>query len=67
MTARFGILREYRFTWPAVDAALLAGVLRGLMLLLIVVGVGWLVSGVVSRHAQPPIPELGNRKSGIGS
>jgi hypothetical protein len=67
MTARFGILREYRFTWPAVDAALLAGVLRGLMLLLIVVGVGWLVSGVVSRLAQPPIPELGNRKSGIGS
>lgn len=67
MTARYAVLREYRITWPALDSATLAGVLRGLMLLLIVVGIGWLVSGALSRLARPRVPGLGNRESGIGS
>jgi hypothetical protein len=64
MTARFAVLREYRISWPALDATTLAGVLRGLMLLLIVIGVGWLVSGVFSRLAQPS--GIRKRESGIG-
>ena len=67
MTARFAVLREYRFTWPAMDASLLAGTLRGLMLLLIVLGVVWALSGVLSRLARPMNPGIRNRESGIGS
>ena len=52
MTARFAILREYRFVMPALDATFLAGLLRGLMLLLIVLGVAWALSGVLSRLAR---------------
>jgi hypothetical protein len=64
MTARFAVLREYRFVWPAFDASLIAGVLRGLMLLLIVLGVAWALSGVLSRLAGSGIRK---RESGISS
>jgi hypothetical protein len=53
MTARFAVLREYRLTRPAMDAVLLAGLLRWLMLLLIVLGVAWALSGALSRLARP--------------
>jgi len=53
MTARFAVLREYRMAWPAMDAGLLAGLLRWLMLLLIVLGVGWALSGALARLAGP--------------
>ncbi|HEX9562370.1 MAG TPA: HupE/UreJ family protein [Gemmatimonadaceae bacterium] len=53
MTARAGELRQYRMTFPSLDVASLAGALRWLMLLLIVVGVGWLLSGTLSRLARP--------------
>jgi hypothetical protein len=59
MTARFGVLREYRLTRPAMDALLLAGVLRWLMLLLIVLGVAWALSGTLSRLARPAERRLG--------
>ncbi len=62
MSARFAVLREYEMKWPTFE---IASVLRGLMLLLIVIGVGWLVSGVLTRLTQPP--GLGNRESGISS
>ena len=65
MTSRFSVLREYRFVWPALDASLLVGVLRGLMLLLIVLGAGWAVSGVLSRLARPAPSGIGNQESGI--
>jgi hypothetical protein len=67
MTSRFAVLREYRFVWPPLDASLLAGVLRGLMLLLIVLGAGWALSGFLSRLARPAQPAVGNRESGISS
>jgi len=53
MTARFAVLREYDLTRPAMDGAMLAGLLRWLMLLLIVLGVAWALSGVLSRLARP--------------
>jgi hypothetical protein len=64
MSARFTVLRAYEIRWPALDAALFAGVLRGLMLLLIVIGVGWLFSGVLTRLTSPA--RIG-RGSGIRS
>lgn len=54
MTERFGILREYRFSWPTVDVGLAAALLRGLMLLLVIIGVLWLVATLVARLARDP-------------
>ena len=62
MTARFATLREYRFVMPALDATFLAGVLRGLMLLLIVLGAAWALSTVLSRLAR----SAGSRKQEAG-
>ncbi len=52
MTDRFGILREYSFSWPTVDVGLAAAVLRGLMLLLVIIGALWLVAALVARLAR---------------
>lgn len=49
MTDRAATLRQYQFKWPAFDRVLLIGAMRGLMLLLIVVGVGWVLHGVYRR------------------
>ena len=65
MAGRFAVLREYRFVWPALDATLLAGLLRGLTLLLIVLGLAWALSGALSRLARSGPPGIRNRKSGI--
>lgn len=51
MTERWEILRQFRFQWPALNAALLASVLFWLMLLAICAGVIWLVSAVL-RHRE---------------
>ena len=53
MTTRAADLRQFRVALPALDAATLAAVLRWLILLLIVVGVGWLLSGTLARLARP--------------
>jgi hypothetical protein len=47
MNERFGVLRQFRFEWPVIDAAFLAGALRWLMLLVIAAGLYWLVFGVL--------------------
>jgi hypothetical protein len=67
MTARFAVLREYRLTRPVVDASTVAGLLRWLMLLLIVLGAGWLLSGAWSRLARTAPPGIGKREPGIGT
>lgn len=53
MTARGSELMQYQFTRPVVDASLAAAVLRWLMLLLIVLGAGWLLSNTLARLARP--------------
>jgi hypothetical protein len=53
MTERASTLRQYRFQWPALDTVLLADVMRALMLLLIVLGTGWLMLGLARRLAEP--------------
>jgi hypothetical protein len=52
MIERAGVLRQFRWQWPVLSAALLAGVLRWLMLLVIVAGLLWLASAVVRQRAE---------------
>jgi hypothetical protein len=54
MLDRGAVLSEYRFQMPALDAALLASGMRALMLLLIVVGAGWVVLELRRRLFRQP-------------
>jgi hypothetical protein len=56
MTERAGTLKDYEFEWPALDAAFLGSSMRALLLLLIVLGAGWLMLGLARRltPAGPP-------------
>lgn len=47
MGERWALLRQFRFEWPAIDAAFLAGTLRWLMLVVLAAGFYWLVFGVM--------------------
>jgi hypothetical protein len=49
MLERGDRLRQFRFEWPTLNAALLASAVRWLMLILIVVAAAWLIFGLV-RH-----------------
>ena len=44
-------LSQFPFEWPALSAALLAGAMRGLMVLLTLGGLVWLVLGVLRQRA----------------
>jgi hypothetical protein len=78
MLDRGTALRQYRFEWPVLDLVFLADAMRALMLLLIVVGAGWLMWAVVRRLVGPaaaagagisggsaPVPQ-GPRSQGSG-
>jgi hypothetical protein len=52
MIERWEILRQFRFEWPALNAALLANVLFWLMLLAIFAGLIWLVFTVLRHRAE---------------
>lgn len=54
LTERTAVLRQYRFEWPVVDAALLAIAMRWMMLIVIVAALAWLVFGVFRRPAARP-------------
>ncbi|HVT40962.1 MAG TPA: HupE/UreJ family protein [Gemmatimonadaceae bacterium] len=49
MLDRLGVLRQYRFQWPASSLLLLAGAMRALILVLIVAGALWLMFGLYGR------------------
>ena len=51
MIDRAAVLRQYHFSWPTFDAVLAASLMRALMLLLIVVGLGWFLSTRLRRLA----------------
>jgi hypothetical protein len=53
MTERWDVLRRFTFEWPVVDAALLASVLRWLMLAVVAAGLYWLVFGVFQAGKRP--------------
>ncbi len=56
MVERFDRLRQFRFEWPEINAAFLAGALRWLMLLVIVAALWWLGSGVLRRFVTGSRP-----------
>jgi HupE / UreJ protein len=47
MTERWSMLRQFRFQWPVVDAAFLAGAVRWVMLLVVAAALYWLVFSVL--------------------
>lgn len=53
LSTRTAELRQYRFTWPAFDLALLAAAMRWLMLALILGAAVWLLFALYSRVARP--------------
>ena len=53
MVDRYGVLRQFEFQWPVVDATFVVGVLRALMLVVAAAGLLWLVFGVLRRPAAP--------------
>ena len=70
MSERAGVLRQYRFEWPVIDAAFLASVLRWAMLGVIAAALYWLVFGVLragrrgaADGEQLRIEELGIKNS----
>ena len=57
MTERLSILSQYSFTWPALDAVFVVGLMRALLLLAIAGLVAWALSGVLEKLAAlPPEP-----------
>jgi hypothetical protein len=49
MTDRASVLREYQWQWPVLDLALVATMMRGLMLVLVILGVAWGLYGLYGR------------------
>ena len=50
MTERWDRLRQFRFEWPAWNAALLASATRWLMAAVVFAGLIWLVKSLLGRH-----------------
>ena len=50
MLERWDRLRQFRFAWPAFNAAWLAAAMLWLMVILILAGVAWLAAGFVRRR-----------------
>jgi hypothetical protein len=47
MKERWDILRQFRFEWPAIDAAFWVATMRGLMLLVVAAGLYWLIFSIL--------------------
>jgi len=68
MLDRGAVLSQYHVQWPALDLALLASGMRGLMLALIVAGAGWamfeLYGRLVRRGGETPAASLASHADG---
>ena len=67
MLDRGSVLRQFRFAWPVVDAALLATVLRSLLFVVILAGILWLfqmASRWWTRRTAPAAMESMDRAAG---
>jgi hypothetical protein len=53
-TERWAALRQFRFQWPVVDAAFLAGAMRWMMLLVIAAALYWFVFSVMGAGKRRP-------------
>jgi hypothetical protein len=59
MTERFNVLRQFRFEWPAFDAAFWAAAMRWGMLVVIGIALYWIVFGVLRTGS--------GRETGLGT
>jgi hypothetical protein len=50
MLERWAVLRQYSFTWPALDASLMIALIRGTTIALILVGVVWGLYAVFGKY-----------------
>jgi hypothetical protein len=64
MTERAGQLRQ--FTWPALDAALLAAAMRWLMVMLILAGLAWLANLALRRRTEHSEKRIITVTEGLG-
>jgi len=56
MTERYGVLRQFRFQWPAIDALFWVSVMRWAMLVVAGAALYWLVFGVFKPSAKRRAP-----------
>ena len=52
MMDRADQLRQFRFEWPIIDAAMLAGALRVLMVIVLLIGLGWATRAMLRDRAE---------------
>lgn len=57
MTERGSALRQYRYQWPALDAAFALGAMRVALVAVVLVGIGWVLRIIVGRWAQSEMRE----------
>jgi hypothetical protein len=55
LTERADVLRQFRFSWPALDAAFIASAMRWMMLVVVAAGLYWLVFGVIGVKKKDAI------------
>jgi len=59
MTGTYAVLRQFRFEWPAIDAAFLASAMRWAMLAVVAVALYWLVFSVLrAAPADEPADDV---------
>jgi hypothetical protein len=63
MTERWDRLRQFRFQWPALSAALLASAMRWMMLIVILAGLAWLVYGRFRKRFRAGVDAAAERAS----
>ena len=63
MIERWDQLRQFRFIWPVLNAALLASAVRWIMLAVIAAGLAWLVFRVL----RPPGHQRVQKEAATGS
>ena len=63
MTERWDRLRQFRFQWPALNAALLASAMRWMMLIVILAGLAWLVYGRLRKRLREGVDAAADKAS----
>ncbi len=66
MVDRWGVLRQFPFTMPVLDAAFGAAALRWAMVLVALAGLVWLMSLLLKKRSNKPAPaNVGNLREGL--
>jgi hypothetical protein len=63
MTERWDRLRQFRFQWPVLSAALLASAMRWMMVIVILAGLAWLIYGRFRKRLREGVDVVADRAS----